>query len=69
MAGLPVYLRVRNGNEMLDRSERRGSMSWYSDGEYFDEYDPPYCERCNGGTSYEECQACVRRHEEDAEDD
>ena len=44
-------------------------MSWYSDGEPFDEYDPPYCERCSGGTSYEECQACARRHEEDEEDE
>lgn len=44
-------------------------MSWYSDREHFDEYDPPYCERCIGGTSYEECQACARRHEEDEEDE
>ena len=44
-------------------------MSWYSDGEPFDEYDPPYCEYCSGGTSYEECQACARRHEEDAIDE
>ena len=42
-------------------------MSWYSDGEKFDEYDPPWCERCPhgdcGGDSYEECEACCRRHE------
>lgn len=44
-------------------------MSWYSDGEHFDEYDPPYCEHCSGGTSYEECQACARRHEEDEGED
>ena len=22
-------------------------MSWWSDNEIFDEYDPPYCEGCN----------------------
>lgn len=22
-------------------------MSWWSDGEPFDEYDPPYCRDCN----------------------
>ena len=45
-------------------------MSWYSDGERFDEYDPPYCERCTRGTSYEECRACERMHAEaEAEDE
>ena len=42
-------------------------MSWYSDGEKFDERDMPWCERCphgdQGGDSYEECEACCRRHE------
>ena len=42
-------------------------MSWYSDGEPFDEYDPPWCKNCphgdEGGDSYEECEACCRRHE------
>ena len=42
-------------------------MSWYSDGEKFDEYDPPWCENCphgdQEGDSYEECEACCRRHE------
>ena len=51
-------------------------MSWYSDGEPYDERDMPWCERCphgdQGGDSYEECQACCRRHlraeeEEDGE--
>ena len=53
----------------LRRTNGGISMSWYSDGEHFDEYDPPYCERCSGGTSYEECQACARRHEEDEGED
>lgn len=38
-------------------------MSWWSDGEPFDEFDPPYCENCEGGDSYEECQRCVKWHE------
>lgn len=38
-------------------------MSWYSDGERLNEYDPPWCDGCEGGDSYEECQACCRRHE------
>ena len=44
-------------------------MSWYSDGEPFDEYDPPSCETCSGGNSYEECEACMRRNEEEEEED
>ncbi len=44
-------------------------MSWYSDGEPFDEYDPPFCANCRGGNSYEECEACMRRHEEAEEED
>lgn len=39
-------------------------MSWYSDGEDFDEYDPPKCERCKRGFSAEECRACNRMDEE-----
>lgn len=38
-------------------------MSWYSDKEKFNEFDPDYCERCNRGFSYEECEACSRLHE------
>ena len=38
-------------------------MSWYDDGKDFDEYDPPYCEHCSGGTSYEGCKACAEEHE------
>ena len=30
-------------------------MSWWSDGEPFDEYDPPYCKRCNS-LSCENCE-------------
>lgn len=37
-------------------------MSWYSDREPFDEYDPPYCKNCTRGASYEECAACERMH-------
>lgn len=40
-------------------------MSWYSDGEPFDEWDYPWCEDCEGGDSYEECEKCRKRHEED----
>ena len=43
-------------------------MSWYSDGEAFNEYDPPYCENCpygdEGGASKAECDACAERHYE-----
>ena len=38
-------------------------MSWWSNKEQFDEYDPPYCAYCNGGTSYEGCKACEEEHE------
>ena len=45
-------------------------MSWYSDGEHFDEYDPPYCERCRRtDVSYEVCKRCVRMHNEEHEKD
>lgn len=37
-------------------------MSWYSDKEPFNEYDPPYCKYCNGGSSYEECKNCKEEH-------
>ena len=40
-------------------------MSWYSDGERFDEHDMPYCDRCTRGNSAEECNACVERHHEE----
>ena len=38
-------------------------MSWYSDGEKFDEYDDPYCiwRKCEGGESKEECERCLAR--------
>ena len=39
-------------------------MSWWSDGDRFDEWDPPYCERCTRGFSKEECDRCVARHRE-----
>ena len=47
---------------------RRTKMSWYSDGEPFDEYDPPFCEGCTRGFTKEECDACVAMHL-DAEED
>lgn len=40
-------------------------MSWWSDKEKFDEYDPPQCEFCKRGNSYEECERCKRLNEED----
>jgi hypothetical protein len=39
-------------------------MSWYSDGEAFNEYDPPYCENCDRGFTKAECDACAERHYE-----
>lgn len=54
-----------------NRKEKR--MSWYSDGEPFDEYDDPYCVRigCAGGDSYEQCRRCLAlaRRSADADDD
>ncbi len=41
-------------------------MSWYSDGERFDERDMPWCENCpygdGGGDSAEQCKRCSDRH-------
>ena len=37
-------------------------MSWYSDKEPFNEYDPPWCKYCDGGESKEECDRCCERH-------
>ena len=37
-------------------------MSWYSDGDPFDEYDPPWCRGCKGGHSYAECKRCCEYH-------
>lgn len=44
-------------------------MSWYSDNEKFDEYDPPYCENCTRDASYETCKACQKLHEEPEEEE
>ena len=39
-------------------------MSWYSDGEPFDEYDPPYCRYCNmSDVSYEICKRCQKERD------
>lgn len=35
-------------------------MSWHSDRERFDEYDPPCCKHCKGGNIKEECDRCIR---------
>lgn len=43
-------------------------MSWYSDGERFDEYDPPWCKNCEGGESKEQCDKCYERHMEEEEE-
>ena len=48
---------------------QEGDMSWYSDGEPFDEYDPPYCEKCKRGFTKAECDACQKLHEEKQEED
>lgn len=37
-------------------------MSWWSDGEPFDEYDYPWCENCKGGNSKAECDRCYKMH-------
>ena len=46
-------------------------MSWYSDGEPFDEYDPPFCENCGReALSAEECRICAAAHyEQDCRDE
>ena len=37
-------------------------MSYWSDGERFDEYDYPWCETCKGGESKAQCDACYKAH-------
>lgn len=37
-------------------------MSWWSDGEPFDEYDYPWCENCKGSESKAQCDACYKAH-------
>ena len=46
-------------------------MSWYSDGERYNERpDPPYCKRCKKiEVSKEVCDRCVWMHEEREESD
>lgn len=43
-------------------------MSWYSDGERFDEYDPPYCKNCKRGFTKKECDFCQELHEQEEEE-
>ena len=40
-------------------------MSWYSDKERFNEYDPPYCKNCKRGFTKKECDRCVADHEKE----
>lgn len=44
-------------------------MSWWSDGERFDEYDPDYCAGCTRGFTKEECDRCMKRHEQEESDE
>ncbi len=46
-------------------------MSWYSDGEKFDEHDDPYCvwKKCTKGNSKEECDKCLKRVYAEREED
>ena len=37
-------------------------MSYYSDGEPFDEFDYPWCENCKGSESKAQCDACYKAH-------
>lgn len=39
-------------------------MSWYSDNEKFNEYDPPYCKDCKKDATYATCKACQKLHED-----
>lgn len=38
-------------------------MSWYTDGESFDEQEPDFCKGCTIAESKEQCDACIRAHE------
>ena len=59
----------------MTATERRMTMSWYSDGEKFNEYDDPYCvwkSMANGGkcgNSKEECDRCLKLHYEEQEEE
>ena len=50
-------------------------MSWYSDGDRFDEYDDLYCvwkSMANGGKcgkTKEECDRCMKAHREEEDAD
>ena len=44
-------------------------MSWYSDREPFNEYDPPWCKYCDGGESKEECDKCCEEHMRSEDDE
>ena len=37
-------------------------MSWYSDGERFNEHDYEWCGNCEGGDSKAQCDRCYERH-------
>ena len=38
-------------------------MSWYSDREPFDEYDPPYCKYCSIIPTAEYCRECQKERD------
>ena len=44
-------------------------MSWYSDGEPFDEYDPPYCAGCQKYTNESYCCRCRKEHDVEENED
>lgn len=45
-------------------------MSWYTDGEPFDEYDMSFCKGCTISESKAQCDACIKAHlGEDEEDE
>ena len=46
-------------------------MSWYTDGEPFDEYEWSFCRGCTISESKAQCDACIKAHlgEDEEEDD
>lgn len=45
-------------------------MSWYSDGEPFDEFEPSYCRYCTrSNISYDVCQRCRKEHDMEENED
>ena len=48
-------------------------MSWYTDGEPFDEHEPEYCKHCTNsaceGWTKADCDRCIKMHEEWEDED